>query len=69
MCFPIFNPILKNIKGLSSHYTNHHGVDLLLEIRGRLPENKDRLQGIMDRFLGLNKTDQINFSRGRQLDD
>ena|GEM_PF-2015640 len=56
MCFPIFNPILKKkIKGLSIHYTNHHGVDLLLEIRGRLPENKDRLQGIMDRFLGLNK--------------
>lgn len=59
--------LLENLEGITSHYANHHSVDLLLEIRGRLPGDKDRLLAILDRFLSLGESDQINFVLGRRL--
>ena len=59
--------LLEHLEGISSHYANHHSVDLLLEIRGQLPEDKDRLITILDRFLSLDDMDQINFILGRRL--
>ncbi len=59
--------LLEHIEGITSHYANHHSVDLLLEVRGQLPEDKDRLLTILDHFLSLSNTDQINFVLGRRL--
>jgi radical SAM superfamily enzyme YgiQ (UPF0313 family) len=59
--------LLENIDNITSHYANHHSVDLLLEVRGRLPHDKERLLAILDRFLSLNEADQINFILGRRL--
>ncbi len=59
--------MLSRLEHIGSHYANHHGVDLLLEVRGRLPEDKDRLLGVLDRFLGLNPEDQTHFILGRRL--
>ncbi len=59
--------LLENLSGIESHYANHHSVDLLLEVRGQLPEDKARLLAILDRFLGLDPKDQINFTLGRRL--
>ena len=59
--------LLEHLEGITSHYANHHSVDLLLEIRGQLPGDKDRLLTILDRFLSLTDTDQINFILGRRL--
>ncbi len=59
--------LLEQLDGITSHYANHHGVDLLIEARGQLPEDKTKLIGIMDRFLGMQKKDKINFILGRRL--
>jgi radical SAM superfamily enzyme YgiQ (UPF0313 family) len=59
--------LLENLSGIDSHYANHHSVDLLLEVRGQLPRDKARLLAILDRFLGLDPSDQINFVLGRRL--
>lgn len=59
--------LLENLEGITSHYANHHSVDLLLEVRGRLPADKDRMLAILDRFLFLSETDKINFILGRRL--
>lgn len=59
--------MLENINNITSHYANHHSVDLLLEIRGQLPGDKEMLLGIMDRFLSLDESDRINFILGRRL--
>lgn len=59
--------LLEHLEGISSHYANHHSVDLLLEVRGQLLEDKDRLIAILDRFLSLDDMDQINFILGRRL--
>lgn len=59
--------LLENLEGIESHYANHHSVDLLLEIRGQLPREKDKLIAILDRFLSLSEADQTNFILGRRL--
>lgn len=59
--------LLGQLEGINSHYANHHSVDLLLEIRGRLPQDKTRLLAILDRFLSLDEKDQTNFILGRRL--
>lgn len=59
--------LLENLSGIESHYANHHSVDLLLEVRGQLPRDKARLLAVLDRFLGLDPKDQINFTLGRRL--
>lgn len=59
--------LLEHLEGITSHYANHHSVDLLLEIRGQLPGDKDRLLAILDRFLSLSKINQTNFILGRRL--
>ena len=59
--------LLEQLDGINSHYANHHSVDLLLEVRGQLPDDKDRLLNILDRFLSLKEADQINFVLGRRL--
>ncbi len=52
---------------ITSHYANHHGVDLLLEARGQLPDEKSKLLAILGRFLDLSKEDKHNFILGRRL--
>jgi coproporphyrinogen III oxidase-like Fe-S oxidoreductase len=59
--------LLENLEGIKSHYANHHSVDLLLEVRGQLPRDKARLLAVLDRFLGLDPKDQLNFTLGRRL--
>jgi hypothetical protein len=59
--------MIETLDGITSHYANHHGVDLLIEARGKLPEHKDRLISIMDRFLKLPEKDKLNFILGRRL--
>ncbi len=59
--------MLENIHGISSHYANHHAIDLLLEIRGQLPGDQARLLSILDRFLSMSDQDQNNFILGRRL--
>jgi radical SAM superfamily enzyme YgiQ (UPF0313 family) len=59
--------LLENLRGVTSHYANHHSVDLLLEARGRLPRDKAQLLAVLDRFLTLAPADQINFVLGRRL--
>ena len=59
--------LIENLSGIESHYANHHSVDLLMEVRGQLPRDKAKLLAILDRFLGLDPGDRINFVLGRRL--
>lgn len=59
--------MVEHLDGITSHFANHHAVDLLLEIRGQLPKDKDRILGIMDRFLEMPEEDQTVFVLGRRM--
>jgi len=59
--------MIENLEGITSHYANHHAIDLLIEARGQLPGDKPGLLAVMDRYLSLPENDQINFTLGRRL--
>lgn len=59
--------LVENLNGITSHYANHHGVDLLMEVRGQLPQDKAKLLSILDAFLNLDEDEKINFVLGRRL--
>ena len=59
--------LIENLFGITSHYANHHAVDLLMEARGQFPQDKPRLLAIMDRYLSLPEEDRINFTLGKRL--
>ena len=59
--------LIENLDGISSYYVNHHAVDLLMEARGQLPEEKPKLLAIVDRYLSMPEDDRINYTLGRRL--
>ncbi len=59
--------LLSHLDDITSHYANHHSIDLLLEARGQLPNDKKELISVMDRFLNLSQHDSQNFILGRRI--
>ncbi len=59
--------LINGLDGITSYYVNHHAVDLLMEARGQLPEDKPALLAIMDRYLNLPEDDRINYTLGKRL--
>ena len=59
--------LIEGLDGISSYYVNHHGVDLLMEARGQLPEDKPKLLAIMDRYLTMPEDERINYTLGRRM--
>jgi radical SAM superfamily enzyme YgiQ (UPF0313 family) len=59
--------LIDSLNGVTSYYVNHHGVDLLMEARGQLPDAKPRLLAIMDRYLSMPEDDRMNFTLGKRL--
>jgi hypothetical protein len=59
--------LIENLDGISSYYANHHGVDLLMEARGQLPQEKAKLLAVMDRYLNLPENERINYTLGRRI--
>jgi hypothetical protein len=59
--------LIENLNGITSHYANHHDVDLLMEVVGQFPQDKPRLLAIIDRYLCLAEEDRIHFTLGKRL--
>ena len=59
--------LIESLNGVTSYYVNHHGVDLLMEARGQLPEDQPKLLAIMDRYLGLPEEERLNYTLGKRL--
>ena len=59
--------LIENLNGITSHYANHHSVDLLMELRGQFPQDKPQLLAILDRYLSLPEEDRINFTLGKRI--
>ncbi|WP_419783718.1 B12-binding domain-containing radical SAM protein [Maridesulfovibrio sp.] len=58
--------ILERINGIQSRYGNYHAVNLMPELQGELPRDKGKMLSVINRFLALNKEDQLNFIFGRR---
>lgn len=58
--------LLSLLNGINSRYGNYHAINLLMDINGKLPEDKAHLQSIIEQFLSLTLANQRNFIFGRR---
>lgn len=67
--------LIDNLEGIRSSLVSDHSLNLLEEVRGRLPEDKPSMLAVLDSFLALPEGEQRNFILGkrwglyRRLDD
>lgn len=58
---------IEALDGIDSRVESDHMLNILLELRGKLPEDKPRMLGIIDRFLALPEEMQMVFRMGRRV--
>lgn len=59
--------LLEQLSDIHAHYGNFHGINLLTELEGILPEEQGKLIGLIDEFLSLSPQLQNNFIFGRRV--
>ncbi len=57
---------IETLDGIDSRIASDHIMNLLEEIDGKLPEDRDCLLGVADRYLGLSDDDRAVFILGRR---
>lgn len=58
---------LGGLEGLEARIESDHTLNLLMELRGDLPQDRQRLIAVCDRFLGLAQIDRQRFLLARRL--
>jgi hypothetical protein len=55
-----------HLDGIESRIVSDHILNLLEELEGKLPEDKERLLGIIDRYFAMPEEDRLVFRLGRR---
>lgn len=58
--------LIENLEGIDSMVVSDHALNLLEEVRGKLPQEKDYLLGVIDRYLQMPERERVNFRLGRR---
>ncbi|MDN5348216.1 MAG: hypothetical protein PWP65_1780 [Clostridia bacterium] len=58
--------LLEHLEGIRSQFICIHSLNLLNEINGRLPEDKEEMLGIIDAYLALPEEERWNYKLGRR---
>ncbi|MFW5936734.1 MAG: radical SAM protein [Desulfosalsimonas sp.] len=58
---------LQHLEGIESKIRSDHILNLFEEIEGKLPEDKDRMIGVVQRFLSMDPHDRMLYQIGRRL--
>lgn len=58
--------MIERLEGIQSHLVSDHMLNLLEEVRGRLPEDKDYMLSVIDRYLSMPERDRANFRLGKR---
>jgi radical SAM superfamily enzyme YgiQ (UPF0313 family) len=58
--------LIENLNGISSHFIANDHVLNLLDLEGKLPDAKETLLAVIDRYLGLTQLERENFRLGRR---
>ncbi|MFZ5595458.1 MAG: radical SAM protein [Bacillota bacterium] len=67
--------LIERLEGINSRVVSDHMLNLLEEVRGKLPGDKEYMLSVIDRYLSLPESERINFRLGkraglyRRLDD
>ena len=57
---------IESLQGVTTRVVSDHILNLLQELEGRLPGDRDRMLGIIDRYLAMSGEDKANFQVGRR---
>jgi radical SAM superfamily enzyme YgiQ (UPF0313 family) len=55
--------LIENLE-VTSHFVSDHSTNVLMEVRGKLPEDKEQMLSIIRRYLELSEEEQLNFRLG-----
>ncbi len=58
--------LIEHLAGIQSTLVSDHILNLLEEVEGKLPEEKERLLSVMDRYFSLPRKDRMIFRLGRR---
>ncbi|SFR14847.1 radical SAM protein [Desulfoscipio geothermicus] len=58
--------LLASLQGVTTAVVSDHILNLLQELEGTLPGDKDRMLGIIDRYLALSPAEKANYQLGRR---
>ncbi len=58
--------LIENLEGIHSTLTSDHIMNLLEDVEGTLPEDKERMLQVIDRYLSLSDEDRLLYRLGRR---
>lgn len=58
--------LIENLNGIKTRLVSDHILNLLEEVEGRLPEDKEKMLGLIDRYLALPERERLIFRLGRR---
>ncbi len=58
--------LIEHLEGVTSTFVSDHILNLLQEVEGKLPEDKEKMLKLIDRYLALPKEEKNNFRLGRR---
>jgi len=57
---------IENLEGITSTVTSDHIMNLLEEVSGNLPEDKERMLAVINKYQALSETDRLVYRVGRR---
>ncbi len=57
---------IQGLRGINSTLTSDHIMNLLEEVEGKFPEDKQKMLGVIDEYLSLSDEDRLLFRLGRR---
>lgn len=58
--------LIQHLDGISTTLVSDHILNLLEEVEGSLPDDKQRMLGVIDRYLSLSDDERLLFQLGRR---
>ncbi len=58
--------LIENLE-VTSYFASDHSTNVLMDVRGQLPEDKEGMLSIIEQYLGLSEAEQLNFRLGTLL--
>jgi radical SAM superfamily enzyme YgiQ (UPF0313 family) len=55
--------LIENLE-VTSYFASDHSTNVLMDVRGQLPDDKEAMLTLMDRYLELSEEEQLNFRLG-----
>ncbi|MCK5255001.1 MAG: radical SAM protein [Deltaproteobacteria bacterium] len=59
--------LVKHLEGITSTFMSDHILNLLEEVKGTLPEEKEKMLNTIDRYLALSDEEKIIFNLGKRM--